>query len=77
MKHPWPSIKYAPIKVDKVVDAQVELKDVIVVGRAIRKAIELLPRFKVIQCTEVNRIHLQVNMNVLGNLIAMKIIRTY
>ena len=77
MKHPWPSIRYAPIKVDKVVDAQVELKDAIVVGKAIRKAIELLQRFKVIQCTEVNRIHLQVNVNALGNLIAMKITKTY
>ena len=77
MKHLWPSIRYAPIKVDKVADAQAELKDAIVVGKAIRKAIELLQRFKVIQCTEVNRIHLQVNVNALGNLIAMKITKTY
>ena len=77
MKHLWPSIRYAPIKVDKVADVQAELKDAIVVGKAIRKAIELLQRFKVIQCTEVNRIHLQVNVNVLGNLIAMKITKTY
>ena len=76
MIHPWLSIKYAPIKVDMVADALVVQKETIVVGKAIRKAVEQLQRFKVIQCIEANLIHQLAKVIVICSPIAMKITRT-
>ena len=57
--------------------ARVEPTETIVVDKVILKAIELPQRSKEILSIEANRIHLQVNVNVLTNLIAMKITKTY